>query len=102
VSEHHLDASRRRVTYVQRPRIAASLPAPCVECRRPVLDSQRWHVGHIVSVAIATRMGWSREQINDPANLGPAHSQCKLKAGGRLGASISNAGTRRKARLLPW
>lgn len=108
MSDHHKHATWRKVLYVQKPRIAATLPAPCVECKRPVTPEHQWQVGHIVSVALAKRMGWTREQINAPSNLGPVHSgrgmRCNQRAGGRLGAQITNAKKTKTEdrRLLPW
>jgi hypothetical protein len=101
VSEHHRSASWAAAVRVNKPRIAAALPARCIDCGRPVTPDQRWQVGHIVPVAVAKAQGWTVQQINHPTNLGPSHTKgrgqraCNQIAGGKLGASISNA--RRKA-----
>lgn len=58
--------------------IKATLPRPCVDCKKPVLPTQRWQVGHIRPI--------SKGGSNEPHNLGPSHTRCNLSAGGKLGA----------------
>lgn len=91
-----------------RPIIKANLPARCIDCGRLIYPDMRWQVGHIVSVAAATRAGWTVAQMNDPSNLGPTHAKapgqraCNQIAGGKLGAAISNAKRAAKARSFNW
>lgn len=97
MSEHHQSKEWAAVRRVMRPIIAASLPARCIDCGRPVYPDQKWQVGHIVSAARGKAMGWSVQQINARTNLGPSHTKsrgqraCNQIAGGREGAKISNA-----------
>ena len=110
MTEHHRSPEWARVTRVMRPRIKATLPAPCVDCGHPVDPEGAWQIGHIVSVAQGKQMGWTTQQINDPTNLGPSHSNksgpqgrsCNQSAGGRLGAQVSNIKKKTDRRLLPW
>lgn len=80
-----------------RPRIAAQLPMSCIDCGRPVYPDQAWQVGHILSASRAKAMGWTRQQIDSPSNLGPSHTKsrgqraCNQIAGGREGAKLTNA-----------
>lgn len=109
MSEHHRTASWQTTVRVNRPRIAKTLPAPCIDCGRAITAESKWQVGHIVPVAIAKAQGWSVQQINHPTNLGPTHAKakgqraCNQIAGGKLGGKISSAkaATRREERRMP-
>lgn len=59
------------------------LPLPCRRCRRPVQPSQRWHVGHVQDRSL----GGSDARTNQ----WPEHARCNERAGGQLGAAITNA-----------
>jgi hypothetical protein len=85
-----------------KPRIAATLPAPCVDCGHVVTAEMTWQVGHIVPV-------WrGGEKTTD--NLGPSHSNgsgpggrsCNQSAGGRMGAAKTNAAKKTARRLPNW
>lgn len=108
MSAHHRTSEWSRTVRVMRPIITASLPAPCIDCGRPVTRDQRWQVGHIVSAAQGKARGWSTQQINNPANLGPSHAKgpgqraCNQIAGGKLGAASSKAQRQRTRRLPSW
>jgi len=102
VTEHHRTSEWSKVRALNRPRIAATLPAPCVDCHRLVSSEQIWQVGHIVSVVIARAMGWTTLQMNHPSNLGPSHRRCNASAGGKLGAAKVNAAKRAKDRKPSW
>ena len=103
MSSHHRTTEWKALSATMRPRIAASLPQPCIDgCGRPVMPGDNWHLGHRVPVAVAKRMGWSMAQINAAQNLGPSHARCNTRAGGKLGATISNANRRQKERLIAW
>jgi len=110
MSAHHRTPEWQRTTRANRPRIAKTLPAQCIDCGRVIHPTDRWQVGHIVPVAIAKAQGWTVEQINHPSNLGPTHAKapgqraCNQIAGGKLGAkasAASNAGKREQTRRMP-
>jgi hypothetical protein len=108
MTEHHRTSEWAKTVRTNRPRIAATLPAPCIDCGRPVQPGQKWQVGHIVSAMEGKRMGWTTAQINAPTNLGPSHTKapgqkaCNQIAGGRLGAKASNQTKREDRRLFSW
>lgn len=97
MSEHHRTPQWQTITRVHRPRIKATLPAACIDCGRAVMPTDRWQVGHIVSVVEGKAMGWTRQQLDHPSNLGPSHAKapgqkaCNQIAGGKLGAKVSTA-----------
>lgn len=82
--------SGRKVTNARarwRPVVEAG-EAICWRCRRVIVpDPTRrdggWHVGHVEDRALGGALG--------PTNQAPEHADCNLKAGGRLGAAITNA-----------
>lgn len=74
--------------------IAASLPAPCVECGRAVEAEHRWHVGHRVAAAMG-----GKPTIG---NTGPVHVGCNQRAGGRLGARVTNSKRQAAKDIRPW
>lgn len=94
MSKHH--RAQKWTTHAPklREKLARMLPAPCVECGRPVLPEHAWQVGHRTAAALGGRPTL--------ANVGPVHTSCNRKAGGQLGARITN--TRRQARkdIRPW
>ena len=102
MSAHHRTAEWQAVVRAQRPRLKATLPAPCIDCGRVIRPGDRWQVGHRVPVAIAKLQGWTVTQINSPSNLGPTHAKapgqraCNQIAGGKLGAAASRALTTAK------
>lgn len=87
VSQHHRRTKHTTHMPKVREQIAARLPMPCVECGRPVVAEQSWHVAHIVPASQGGR--------TTAANCGPAHAQCNLRSGGKLGAAVTNG--RRRA-----
>jgi hypothetical protein len=90
-----------------KPILAATLPAPCVDCGRPIYHGDRWQVGHIVSKAQAAAMGWSNAQSNALSNLGPSHAKargqraCNQIAGGKLGRAMQLGTVKRDERGEP-
>jgi len=108
MSQHHQTPEWSKAVRVNRPRIEATLPAPCVDCGRPIQRGDRWQVGHIVSAAEAKAQGWTMAQINAPSNLGPTHTKapgqraCNQIAGGKIGAAISNEKARTSSRMPSW
>ncbi|WP_354595561.1 HNH endonuclease signature motif containing protein [Frigoribacterium sp. PvP054] len=77
-----------------RQRIAATLPAPCTICGRPVTQDMAWQVDHIQALSLGG--------ASDASNLGPAHRACNAKAGGRMGAAKTNSRHRHDRRLPNW
>lgn len=82
MSQHHRRTKHTTAAPAIRAQLAARLPLPCVECGRPVLPDQSWHVAHIVAASQGGR--------TTPGNTGAAHARCNLKAGGKLGAATVN------------
>ena len=80
MSRHHDAAGWPNLNKAARARILATLPAPCIECGRPVIVGQRWEVGHRVPLALGGSV----------TDYGPSHRSCNRKAGGRLGAAMTN------------
>ncbi|MBT1676012.1 HNH endonuclease [Curtobacterium aurantiacum] len=101
MSRHHRGATGTALRKA-RVRIAATLPAACVNqpCRHGgfVFPDQAWDVGHIIDASAG-----GSDALD---NLGPAHVECNRRDGGKLGAAITNA--RRAAtsttnrRMRPW
>lgn len=87
-----------------KPRLAATLPAPCVDCGRVVTADMSWQVGHIIPVNDPRSPG------NVAWNLGPSHSNksgpggrsCNQSAGGRMGAAKTNGRIKDSRRLPKW
>lgn len=78
-----------------RPRIAATLPAPCVNrCGRSVTPDQAWDIGHVVDVG--------KGGSDDPSNLGPSHVQCNRSDGGKEGRARQIARVKESRRLPQW
>lgn len=103
MSEHHRSTSWKVILRTVKPRVAAALPAPCIEgCGRLVNPGDTFDLGHIVSVAAARRMGWTEQQINAASNLGPAHPKCNRSAGGKAGRALQVAASKQKRRLPSW
>ncbi|WP_082108705.1 recombination protein NinG [Microbacterium sp. Ag1] len=88
----HRTKAWRDFRNVQRALIEKRLPAPCVDCGRAVLRTQKWHVGHIIAVSLAPHLGLV------PANVGPSHARCNLRDGGRMGAAKTNRARSRAKR----
>jgi hypothetical protein len=108
VSAHHRTAEWARTTRANRPRIAATLPARCIDCGRMITADQKWQVGHRVPAAVGKAMGWSSAEINAPENLGPSHTKgpgqkaCNQIAGGRLGSRVATTHRRAAQRMPQW
>jgi len=95
VSQHHRSSWSSTDSAKWRKRIAATLPAACVDCGLPVYPEQRWQVGHIIGIA--------EGGTNTADNLGPSHAKgpgqraCNQIAGGKQGAAVTNAKRRKEA-----
>ena len=94
VSRHHEASKHASKAPSVRKLIERTLPAPCEECGRPVLPDQAWHVAH--------RVPASQGGQTTIANCGPAHAGCNLRAGGRLGAAITNGRRRQSIGRRQW
>ncbi|WP_344752095.1 HNH endonuclease [Gryllotalpicola koreensis] len=94
MSRHHRAQNWTSFNEKRRAELAAQLPLPCVNCGRPVTKEDRWHVGHKRDAALggkATR-----------ANTGAAHTLCNLRAGGKLGARMTNGRRRPATDIREW
>jgi len=94
MSVHHRTVKHTTHSPRVREQIAAQLPAPCIECGRPVLPEHRWHVAHRTPAMLGGR--------TDISNCGPAHASCNLRSGGKLGAAKTNAGRKSDRGIRPW
>ena len=95
MSEHHRSGGWTSTDLRKwKPRIAATLPAPCTVCGRTVAEEMAWQVDHIVPLSLGGD--------SSSANLGPAHRTCNARAGGRLGAAKTNAAKKTARRLPNW
>ena len=99
MSRHHVEQQWSTHSPKLRAMIKPTLPAPCVECGRPVLPEHKWQVGHRLDAGEGGRPTL--------ANVGPVHVRselwprnCNQIAGGRKGAAKVN-GTRRAQRRMP-
>lgn len=84
----------RTVRRILTPEIAAGNLVRCVDCGHAIQQGQRWDVGHVIPI--------SRGGTNDPSNMGASHRRCNRSSGGRMGAAVTNAGSRRARRLPSW
>lgn len=94
MSRHHSASGHVTKSYRVRAVLAALLPAPCIECGRPVHPSDSWHVAHIVPAAFGGDTTLE--------NTGPAHASCNTSAGAKLGASIYKRARRREDGIREW
>ncbi len=77
-----------------RARIEPTLPALCVNgCGHLVYPEQLWEPGHLVDLALGGSVD---------GETGPAHRHCNRKAGGKLGARMTNDRKRAAARMRRW
>lgn len=95
MTAHHRTAAWSKVQRVMRPRIAATLPAPCINrCGRLVTPDQKWDIGHIVDAG--------KGGSDDASNLGPAHVKCNRSDGGKAGRAKQIAKSKTDRRLPAW
>ena len=98
MSAHHRQARWSTDAPKHRARITAMLPQPCIDCGNAVHPGDQWQVGH--------RIPASAGSTATVANIGPSHTGCNLRSGGRMGARKTNARrTRTQAReqdIRPW
>jgi hypothetical protein len=98
MSQHHRNAKWSTDSPKHRARIEKQLPQPCVDCGSPVYPEHKWQVGH--------RDAIGNNGPSTVANIGPSHTACNLRSGGRMGARKTNARrTQTQAReqdIRPW
>lgn len=94
MSQHHRRSRHTTFAPAIREKLAAMLPLPCVDCGRPVLPEQAWQVGHIRPA--------SQGGTTTMSNCGPSHTACNRRAGGRLGAAVTNGRRRAGQDIRPW
>ncbi len=101
MSRHH--RAQRWTTHSPklRAKIKPLLPLPCLNCPHPVMPDDKWQVGHRVDAACG-----GRPVIE---NAGPSHAwctacgrACNQRAGGKLGASITNSKRQARKDIRPW
>jgi 5-methylcytosine-specific restriction endonuclease McrA len=85
MSQHH-EAWRNGGSRRARVRLAATLPAPCCRCGRPVLPTDQWEADHSVPL-----VRWPEGKPYPDRLIMPAHKSCNRRAGGKDGARITNA-----------
>jgi hypothetical protein len=99
VTARHADPEYMRNARTVRARVKADhkagRPVWCIGCGREVQPQQTFDVGHRIDAA--------RGGSNAISNLGPQHRVENRRAGGKLGAQMTNTarGVSRKARGLP-
>lgn len=93
MSAIHRSSAWAKFTRKARPIIARTLPAPCVECGRPINPGERFHIAHIVAHAI------DPTQPINLAHVGPGHPHCNITAGAKLGRQRQLARQRQDNRL---
>lgn len=88
--------------------LVASGQARCIDCGRVIDPSDRWAIGHVVSVVQARAAGWPDEQINSPDNLGPTHhgkgkgKACNQSAGAKLSHQTRRANQQERDGYPRW
>lgn len=95
MSRHHRAQQWSKHSPKLRAKILPLLPLPCIECGRPVLKTDTWHVGH----RLAAMLPGSTPK---PSNVGPAHAKCNLKSGGAMGAKVTNAQRAARRDIREW
>src|SRR4249920_1535262 len=56
--------------------------------KRTVMHPRAYVEGHVVSLATAARLGWTREQANAPSNKQPECATCSRRSGARQGRAL--------------
>jgi hypothetical protein len=94
MSQHH--RAQKWTSHAPRLRVqhTATLPRPCIDCGSLVTSTDAWQVGH---VRAAMHGGKPTFQ-----NTGPSHTACNRKAGGKMGARVTNSRRRRAQDLREW
>lgn len=85
MSRHHHDPNglwSPTLSAAWRKRLTPLLPLPCIDCGQRVEPEHPWDVGHLVPL--------SQGGTATADNIGPSHRSCNRRAGGRMGAAITN------------
>lgn len=83
MSQHHRAGKHTTRAPRIRAQLTPQLPLPCVDCGRAVFPGDAWQVGHILAAVHGGQ--------TTLANCGPSHTACNRRAGGKLGAAVTNA-----------
>jgi 5-methylcytosine-specific restriction endonuclease McrA len=97
MSAHHRTPEWKRVVAQVKPQLQAQVQAGsavCIDCGQPVVQGQRWDVGH--------RVAASKGGTNHPSNLGASHSRCNRAAGARMTHTITRTQKRKDKGLFEW
>lgn len=94
MSAHHKTSAYLAFSKKARARIRKTLPAACIRCGHEVTDEMAWHVGHRVDVALGGTDTYE--------NVGPEHKRCNERAGGKLGARMTNTKRKIRKELPRW
>lgn len=98
MSRHHRAQKWTSFSSKRREQLTALLPLPCMDgCGRVITrDTPRsaWQVGHRVDAARGGRP--------TVANTGAQMKTCNQKAGGKLGAQVTNAKRQASKDIRPW
>lgn len=100
MSRHHTEQHWSTDSPKFRKIIEPQLPLPCVDCGQPVMRGMKWQVGHRPGHEAA------RGQRATLRDVGPSHTTCNNRVGGRQGAAVTNQ-RRTRARqaesdIRPW
>lgn len=92
MSQHHRAQRWTSFNAQRRAELEAMLPLPCIKCGRTIHRTDpraSWEVGHRQDAALGGRP--------TRANTGAIHTSCNRRAGGKLGAAVTNSRRRRRA-----
>lgn len=97
MSQHHRAQRWTSYNTGRRRELEQQLPLPCIQCGRAILPTDArssWQVGHRQDAALGGRP--TRE------NTGAIHTDCNRKAGGKLGAALTNRKRAAGNGIRPW
>jgi len=89
VSRHHRAQKWSTHSPKLRALIQPQLPLPCARCGKPVMPTDKWHVGHIQDAEHGGAPVYS--------NVRPEHARCSNRSGGKRAAQIVNARRRNQS-----
>ena len=87
----------------QRKRQWAGQHRPCARCGQPIdYTAPYWHIiagrhimnphayveGHIIGLALAAHLGWTKTQANAPSNKQPECARCSRRSGAKEGRAL--------------
>lgn len=94
MSRHHIAQKWTTHAPKLREKFARLLPSPCIECGQTVAKTDSWQVGHKRAAAEGGRPTLT--------NTGPVHTRCNQRAGGQLGARITNGRRNAQKDIREW